>query len=443
MTYSVHFPSMTDELASGLRKEAILGTILGGLGHAAATGAAGHVGANALGVAGHHGNIGELLAHRAFQHGLTGSHMGKGNEFAIKHIFGPEALASYQAAHAVGSKMKGMHTTQMRAALAAGTVGSHLSPELRNSPIVGDLGKAFEHELKGTTPELQTKGLLGKLHGKALDKLTGNAVNEMDTAGSRLMKNAPGALAVGGMGLADAAVSGGVPSGMMAHMGVNRFRGWLGNTAFGKKVMHQGFTKGLRGEQIPQWQQHLSNYVVSPGVLDPYRIGNAVHATAERMGPLAQKGVENLGNTPYGQFTNRLQGAMNSATNTAGQVADAGQAAYQAASAAGSNSKRDTLLGAGALGLGVAGAGAAAMRAFKQPSPAQPEPQPAPAPMPKAASEVEHHEDKNLFVPSKAMKDGLRARQMIKARTPAGLVALALMNQMSKKEASVLAGSLL
>lgn len=456
----VSFRSARLALDTELRKEAFLGGLMTALGHGAVTGAAGHVGANVIGMAGHKGNINELLAHRALQHGLTGGRLGKVNEFAVKHLYGPEALSAYQAAHAVGNKMKDLSTNQMRAALSSGAVASHLSPELRNSPILGDMGKAFEHELKGTAPELQTKGLLGKLHGWSLDKLTKNVVTDMDTTGSRFMKNAPGMLAIGGVGALDAAVSGGLPVGLAAHMAGNQARQRLGDSVIGQKAMHNLFTKGLRGEQIGKGQQAFTNYIISPGLLDSHRVGSALHSTAERMGPLAQKGVEALGTTPYGQFGNRISNAVGSAVQTAGGVASAAQgasSAYKDYAGAASRGKWDPVVGGVAAGLGVGGAAYAGYRAARPdpaPQPGQPQQQPPQQPtapqaaavpkppgtpgMPKVGHEGEPYREQNLLMPSAHARNGAAIRASLR-KSPASMVTLALLHNINKKEAAAIA----
>lgn len=153
----MHYRSMRDEL-EGLPKIAV--GILGALGHGLATGVAGHVGANVVGMAGHHGNIGEIMAHRGLQHALTGSKMNPAAEFSIKHLFGPEALSGYHAAHAAGAKLKDLPTDQMRAALAAGTVGSHPLPSCATPPSWATWARRWSTSSRAPLPSCRPRAYL-------------------------------------------------------------------------------------------------------------------------------------------------------------------------------------------------------------------------------------------------------------------------------------------
>lgn len=425
----MHYRSMRDEL-EGLPKIAV--GILGALGHGLATGVAGHVGANVVGMAGHHGNIGEIMAHRGLQHALTGSKMNPAAEFSIKHLFGPEALSGYHAAHAAGAKLKDLPTDQMRAALAAGTVGSHLSPELRNSPILGDLGKAVEHELKGTTPELQTKGILGKLHGKALNSLSGRADTAFDGTGKKILNTVAGAAPVAAMTAVDAVATGGLPLGAGAHFGFNQLRYRLGRSEIGQKTMHSLATRGLRGETIGKGTELATNILASPGLLDPYRVGKAVHDTAERMGPTMHKTVQELGTTPYGQFGakyDQAKGVVNNAMQTAQTAVNAARAVPP------QGANMDKAIGGAALGAGALGAGYLGVKALQQPAQqAQPMQQ-----IQKAAEEHEHEDppEQNIFtIGSKSSRRGAIARRYLRSsvKSPSRLMAMVMAHNMSRSD---------
>jgi hypothetical protein len=173
-----------------LRKEA--SGILGGLAHGLGMGVAGHAGTNFLGMkAHHHSNIGEVLAHRGFQHGLLEQRISPVMEQSIKSVFGPESLINYHAAVEAGKHFvtKAPNPDQRRNALLLAT--QHALPH--DMPVLSQLQSAMNHELQGTAPTLNAKGLSASVYGKILDSLTNNPVTGMETKAQAAWKHLKGA----------------------------------------------------------------------------------------------------------------------------------------------------------------------------------------------------------------------------------------------------------
>jgi len=241
-------------------KVAILGELLAG--------PLGHLTANAMGRAAHHSsNLADMLAHQGLQHSLTGSKINAGAMRSIKSLAGPEAMGAYDAAHALGSRVAHLPTEQQRQIFqAASTAGSH--PALGEAPLLGSLHRAVGHELAGTAPVAEAKGLAAKLYSKGVGAMSRIVNTPFDTGLQRAAKSA-----VGIAPLATAAAT--HPIGTAAHAAVNGVREVAGNSQTGQKVMKNMFQKGLNGSVLSPGVEKAIDYVVSPAVLDPLRVGQA------------------------------------------------------------------------------------------------------------------------------------------------------------------------
>ena len=245
------------------------------------TGAVGHLATNVGGAAAHHGsNIADVLAHRGFQAGLTGSVMNPMAKFTAKSMVGPEALMSYEAAHALGKKLAPLHTDQQRQILQALQVSGH-HPAIGHAPILGPVKNAIGHELAGTAPELQSKNMRAGLYGNLTEFLTRREDTPFDTTGRKVLNTA-----IAGAPLSIAAVE----HGMLGHFALNQARELGGRTPYGKKIVQKSLEKGLEGETLHPAAEKFIDIAVSPGVLDPMRAGRALREAGAA--PAAKKGLE-------------------------------------------------------------------------------------------------------------------------------------------------------
>jgi len=242
-------------------KVAIIGHLLAG--------PLGHLTVNALGQAAHKGsNLADMLAHHGLQHGLTGSSINPLALRSIKSLAGPEALGPYSAAKALGSRVAHLPTHQQRAMFAAAhSAGGH--PALGAAPIVGPVQRALGHELAGTAPTAQAKGLAAKLYSKGVGAMSKLVDTPFDTGVQRAAKGAVGIAPLAGAAALD-------PVGAAAHVGINGIREGVANSARGKKFMGQMFQEGMQGRVLSPGQEAAVNYGVSPAALDPLRAGQAV-----------------------------------------------------------------------------------------------------------------------------------------------------------------------
>lgn len=300
------------------------------LGLGAATAAAGHVGTNALGLAGHKGNIADVLAHHGMQHGLTGSEMNPAARASMKYLFGPESTGAYDAALGVGKGIAHMPTHEQHAHLSAGIASGNLLPAMANAPILKSLHQAAQHEVGGTAPTLQATGVLGKAHGEILSRLASTANSPFDSTGRRALRTAAGAAPLAAAAAGDAVLSGGAPLGLMGHAAVNETRNQVSKTEYGKKYVTDLVQRGMRGEEISKPKQLAMNLGMSPAVLDAHRIGGALRETAEQLGPAAQQPFQALAHGSHEDLANlgkSVAGVRDSAANLGAGAADLKQTA--------------------------------------------------------------------------------------------------------------------
>lgn len=272
------------EQVSGLSKKAAIPGL-----HALAAGLAGHVGVNALGRSAHQStNLAEMLAHKGFQHGATGSRMSHMAQRSMNALLGPEVGTQYHAARKAGEKLYAMPPAERSEALRliAGGKGHAQSlgmsdkavAALGEVPILPAIQKAVGHDIAGTAPKLTSKGPVGALYGRAVNALTSIGARPFPTTTQKVVGEAVGAAPMGALLAAD-------PGGALAHMGWNTTREAIGRSNIGKKVVKGMMSKGLAGEMPSKGMETFTDLAVSPAFLDAQRFGKAVHDSGA-VGPI-------------------------------------------------------------------------------------------------------------------------------------------------------------
>lgn len=431
---------MNKEAADRAFKTAIEKTaILGHLATTAAMAAGGHVGANVLGLAGHGGNIADMLAHHGLQHGLAGSTLNPAAKASMKYLFGPESLGAYEAAHGIARQMAHLPTKEQHALLASGVASGNLVPAMKNAPILGSIHRAAQHEIAGTAPKLETKGMLGTVHGKMLDRLARTADTQFDDTGKKIVNSAIGASPLLAAGAADMAVTG-TPFGVIGHGVVNAARERIAKTDYGKKVTTNLLQKGMRGEAVAPGRERAMNLLLSPAVMDAHRLGQSAREAAGQFGPQAQQTIHELGHARHedlGHLANTLRAAAHGKPAPALPAPPVASAPAAAATAATSATVPGVKPSWGVLGgLGLGAGGLAAMHAM------QPDDETRLAKAAEAPQDEERvHETMDprsyMLGRDRAMAHGVKARAIMRAYTNplTSLVHLALLSH--TKQASV------
>jgi hypothetical protein len=230
----------------------------------------GHLAVNILGRAAHHGsNLSNVLAHRGMQHGMLGLSTNPAAARTVKSLAGAESVVPYEVAHRLGARMSNLGPQERKALLEK----IYNKTRDTKAPVLSSLREAIGHELQGTSPTLQAKGLGAKLYAGAVDKMTGITNTPFDTGLQRAGKSMLGGAPLAGLAVAD-------PVGTAAHVGINAVREGLGKSRMGKQFAEKTFEQGLAGKQISRAHELAADYLASPAVLDSYRAGKALRQEA-------------------------------------------------------------------------------------------------------------------------------------------------------------------
>lgn len=239
----------------GFEKQAVVG-------HGLLAGLLGHLGVNTLGRMAHkNSNIASVLAAKGLEHGILESAVNPMALRSIKAIAGPEAVISYTAANSIGKRLAQVPPQQREVALRA-----MMDTENIPAPVLHELGEAARHQLAGSAPALQSKGVMATMYGKTMDTMTNLVDKPFDTGIQRGAKSLAGGAPLAGLLAAD-------PIGGLAHAGVNTAREVVGNSPVGKKVMRKLFDQGVQGQTLSPAKELAIDIGISPGVLNPQRIG--------------------------------------------------------------------------------------------------------------------------------------------------------------------------
>ena len=245
-----------------------------GLGHALP-----HVAVNAGAMAAHkNSNLGEVLSHRAFQLGLQGKELHPTRVKSLQLALGPEALVDFNAARAMGQKLKDLSPDGQRLAMRGMMKGYDLAGMPMTTPMLGNLRAAMGHHLGGTAPELQAQGAGAKMFGRVMTDLTQHTYDPSQKQnivqrGLGHLRGAIPALGVGAVGLLDPITAG-------VHGGINVIRGVAGDSRGGKNYMKEQFEAGLHGKTTPEWQKKIVQYGVSPAFFEAEHMGHDIGRSA-------------------------------------------------------------------------------------------------------------------------------------------------------------------
>jgi len=232
------------------------------------------------------------MAHLGLQHGLTGSAIHPLAQRTMKATAGPEALTSYEAAHAIGKNLAHLPTEEQHNVFHH-TLNQTIGKDaLQNAPIAGPVRQAMMHEVSGTAPTLKAHGgglnrVGAEIYSRGVGGMSRLTNTPFDTPLQRAARGAVAAVPIAAGVAAD-------PIGMGMHAGFNTGREIVGNSKWGKGKMEEMLNQGLEGKTYSPGAQKAIDYAVSPALLDPMRIGHAIHQTS----PAAAHTLRDLGADP-------------------------------------------------------------------------------------------------------------------------------------------------
>lgn len=234
-----------------------------------------HVAVNAGALAAHHhSNLNEVLSHQAFQLGLQGKELHPTRVKALEMAIGPEALASFHSARAMGDKLRGLSPEGQRLAMRGMMKGYDMAGVPTSTPLLGGIRQAMGHHLAGTSPEFQAQGLGAKLFGKVMTDLTQQTYDPTQKQnifqrGLGHLRGALPAVPVALMGAVD-------PAAPAVHFGINKFRDLIGQSRFGANFMKDQVREGLQGVEHSPAKQKAMQLILSPAYYDAHQIGKGL-----------------------------------------------------------------------------------------------------------------------------------------------------------------------
>jgi hypothetical protein len=231
-----------------------------------------HVAVNAGALAAHHhSNLNEVLSHQAFQLGLQGKDLHPTRAKALEMAIGPEALAGFSSARAMGEKLRGLSPEAQRMAMRGMMKGYDMAGMPTSTPLLGGIRQAMGHHLAGTAPEFQGKGVGAKLFGKVMTDLTQQTYDPSQKQnilqrGLGHLRGALPAVPVALMGAVD-------PWAPAVHFGINKARDLIGQSRWGANFMKDQVREGLQGAAPSPAKQKAMQLILSPAYYDAHQIG--------------------------------------------------------------------------------------------------------------------------------------------------------------------------
>lgn len=192
-------------------------------------------------------------------HGTTGRKLHPNLDAALTYGIGPESLLEYRIGRNFGQRITKYGDDAKDFYLAAlkrniqhrfGKMNPEQQQEFLNTPLVGTLKRYFDGEGEGAIAKF----------------LTGKSVQE--SAKTTIPQHIGNAAMLGGAAAVD-------PH-LLVQPGISYARKQLSQSDIGKRFLKKQFNRGEAGEIIHPAKMLATDLIVSPGVLDPYRVGKTV-----------------------------------------------------------------------------------------------------------------------------------------------------------------------
>lgn len=250
---------VAEELQMQIERFEKSASLLGLLGAAAAT----HVAPNLLMKAVKSTKAGHNALTGAFGAGVEMGKQGLNLQHNLRHVFeygvGPESLVDLEMGRRLGKKLSTI-------------------PILKQDRFLDRLHGMAQNRFNSLKPETQ-----GKLHHIPI---VNTFTNYMQGNGNQKVKDfllkhtVPDNQEQSFLSRAgDAAMLGGAYAlnhDLLLQPAISFARKQVANSPIGKQILKYNYEKGRRGEQISKIRRGLTDAVVSPAILDPYRIGKAM-----------------------------------------------------------------------------------------------------------------------------------------------------------------------
>lgn len=198
-------------------------------------------------------------------HGTTGQKLHPNLDSLLTYGIGPESMMEYRVGRNFGQRISKYGDTAKDFYLAAlkrnmehrfGKMTPAQQEEFLHTPLVGTLKRYFD----------------GQGEGRIADFLTSKSVPE--SAKTTIPQHIGNAAMLGGAAAIDPHI--------LAQPGISLARKQLSQSDLGKRFLKRQFNRGEAGEIIHPAKMLATDLIVSPGVLDPYRVGKTVASSVSK-----------------------------------------------------------------------------------------------------------------------------------------------------------------
>ena len=204
---------------------------------------------------------------RAVQTGIRDVIAGKPRSFASevkKNLLATELGVPEDLGRGVGEQLRGKSMHQQKQMLKKVRKAIALNPEFRDQPLVEPVFRATNNILKEGVDTLPLKDQWRALGGVDRSKYYEPILGAAQIAPAFAIPFDPTGIAA---------------SLAAKHMGINRLRAGLANTAYGRNFVNElagvGFKRGIEGirpDTATKLQELATDYIVSPAVRDPQKV---------------------------------------------------------------------------------------------------------------------------------------------------------------------------
>lgn len=242
------------------------------------------------------------------EHGKTGQKLKHNWDSALTYGVGPESLVEYRLGRKLGDKLskyppeiqeKVMATMQRNINARFDQLPVDQQKQLMHTPLIGTAKRYFDGEGEGKIKDFLVK------RGVPADQ----APSAMNRLGDMAM--------LGGAAAVD-------PH-LLVQPAISMARKKTAESEFGRRFMKRQFQNGEQGVGLGKVKEFATDMLVSPGALDPYRVGRAMNQTLEApdrerlkvLGDELYSAKKKMDNAPGTQYKKSLGGDIGS---LAGQV---------------------------------------------------------------------------------------------------------------------------
>lgn len=211
-------------------------------------------------------------------HGKTGQKLHPNIQFGATYGIGPESMVEYNLGHKFGSKLSRygddgseyvMNVLKRNVNTKLDQATPEVKERLMHTPLIGTVKRYLDGQGEGRLNQFLTK------RGVPLESKATAAQNAVNVA------------MIGGAGAVD-------PH-LLFQPAISYARKKTAESPIGAAFLKKNFEQGKAGKQISKGREFLTDMVVSPSMLDPYRVGKSyAEAIPEQVRTVAEPLVKNM-----------------------------------------------------------------------------------------------------------------------------------------------------